>query len=209
MLDETRENFRNVADFLSHQAREQSVRSVVFTGVSPGCGTTTTAWSVARELAHLAGLRTLLVDLNCRRPGVARMFAKEASGTIEFWSTTADDEREIKGTPVPSVPGLAVVVPPPNASVTAETVRRVIQKAAHHFDMVLFDTPPVLGYADAFVVAGVTQGMVLVVEAGQTPFEVIDRVKHEIGVRGVTLLGSVLNKHRRFIPGWVYRLFAR
>jgi Mrp family chromosome partitioning ATPase len=208
VLDETRESFRKVADLLSHQAREKSIRSVVLTGVSPRCGTTTTAVAVAKELATLAGLRTLLVDMNVRRPAVARLFAKETTGPVEAWS--APEGGELSATPISSAPGLSILsAPSAGVSVSAETIRRIVQRASERFDIVLFDTPPVLGYVDAFVVAGVTQGMVVVVEAGQTPFEVVDRVQHEIQVRGISLIGAVLNKHRRFIPGWVYRLFAR
>ncbi|MBY0588218.1 CpsD/CapB family tyrosine-protein kinase [bacterium] len=208
MLDETRESFRKVADMISHQAKEQSIRSVVVTGVTPRCGTTTTAVAIAKELASLAGLRTLLVDLNVRRPGVARLLQKEVSSPMA-WDAIENMPADGKVGTSSSVPRLSILSAPANAAVSAELVRSINERAAKCADIVLFDTPPLLGYADAFVAAGMSQGMVLVVEAGQTPFEVIDRVKHEVGVRGVTLLGAVLNKHRRIIPGWIYRIFAR
>ncbi len=211
MLDETRESFRKVADLLSHLARQQSVRTVVFTGVTPRCGTTTAAVAVAQELASLAGLRTLLVDLNLRRPGIAKVVSSDIAPIEESWESLQSSSEPLVTAAAASVAKLRVLAPAasPQARVSAELVKRVIDRSAQGFDIIIFDTPPVLGYADAFVAAGVTQAMVLVVEAGQTPFEVIDRIKHEVGVRGITLLGAVLNKHRRFIPGWIYRVFAR
>jgi Mrp family chromosome partitioning ATPase len=211
VLDETRESFRKVADLLSHLARQQSVRTVVFTGVTPRCGTTTAAVAVAKELARLAGLRTLLVDMNMRRPGVAKSLRGDITPIEESWESLQSSTQPLSTMSTASVAKLRVLAPAmsPQASVSAELVKKVVDRAAQDFDIIIFDTPPVLGYADAFVAAGVTQALVLVVEAGQTPFEVIDRIKHEVGVRGITLLGAVLNKHRRFIPGWIYRVFAR
>jgi Mrp family chromosome partitioning ATPase len=200
-----------VADLLSHLARQQSVRTVVFTGVTPRCGTTTAAVAVAQELASLAGLRTLLVDLNLRRPGIAKVVSSDIAPIEESWESLQSSSEPLVTAAAASVAKLRVLAPAasPQTRVSAELVKRVIDRSAQGFDIIIFDTPPVLGYADAFVAAGVTQAMVLVVEAGQTPFEVIDRIKHEVGVRGITLLGAVLNKHRRFIPGWIYRVFAR
>ena len=57
---------------------------------------------------------------------------------------------------------------------------------------VLFDFPPVLSYADALAFAPLVDGIILVVEAGKTPREDIDRCLHML--KDFPVLGLVLNK---------------
>lgn len=208
MQPETRENFRKVADQLAHHHRMHGTPSVLFTAAEPGSGTTTAAIGVASELQSLAGLRTLLVDFNLRRPAVAqklglkpaKSLADVAAGTCSLADavTTTDS-------------GLAVLAAPPANTLqpSIALVQQVMEAANGRYDFVLFDTPPILGYADTMVAAGPVPRVVLVVAAGKTPYEVLDRIRRELEARSITLLGSVLNRHRRFIPNWIYRFFAR
>ncbi|MBI1897469.1 MAG: hypothetical protein HYS04_13240, partial [Acidobacteria bacterium] len=53
--------------------------------------------------------------------------------------------------------------------------------------------------------AGAVPHMVLVVRAGRTPHEVLERVQKEVASENVTIVGAILNQYRKFIPGWIYR----
>jgi Mrp family chromosome partitioning ATPase len=77
------------------------------------------------------------------------------------------------------------------------------------FDVILIDTPPVLQHADAIAATAVVPNVVLVIEAGRTRYEMLDRVRSELSDAGATIVGNILNKHKRFIPGWIYRALVR
>jgi Mrp family chromosome partitioning ATPase len=101
------------------------------------------------------------------------------------------------------------VIPASNAPVPAaqitERLRQLMRDVAIDFDCVLIDVPPILEKTDAMVIGAVVPRLLLVVEAGRTRHEVVLRAKKELQGEKVEIIGTVLNKHRHFIPLWIYR----
>jgi Mrp family chromosome partitioning ATPase len=64
-------------NFLTRYAK-QSVKTILFSGVSPGCGTSTMAACFAYCLAKDTQHRVLLIDANLRSPSLNRLFALKA-----------------------------------------------------------------------------------------------------------------------------------
>jgi Mrp family chromosome partitioning ATPase len=91
----------------------------------------------------------------------------------------------------------------------AAALRRVLDKAEGVFDVALVDAPAVLDRADAVGAVAVVPDVVLVVEAGRTPRAAIERARTELARESARVVGSILTKHKRFIPQWLYDLLAR
>lgn len=62
------------------------------------------------------------------------------------------------------------------------------------YDIVLIDTPPLVNVSDALALAALSDGLIFVVEAGQTREAEVERALQNIRVANVPLLGFVLNK---------------
>ena len=71
------------------------------------------------------------------------------------------------------------------------------------FDIVLVDAPPLLEDAIALAALQAVPAVIPIVEAGRTRLETLDRMKRELAAHEVTVVGVVLNKYRRFVPGWI------
>ena len=80
----------------------------------------------------------------------------------------------------------------PIAALTSERMRRLINEARNNFDWVILDTPPVTLLTDANLVSSMTDGAVIVVRAGHTPHELVERAVIAIGRERT--LGVVLNQ---------------
>jgi Mrp family chromosome partitioning ATPase len=75
--------------------------------------------------------------------------------------------------------------------------------------LILIDAPPLLEQPDVFDAGTLVPRLMLVVEAGRTSRQALERVRRELDRSNVALLGTILNKHKRYIPGWIYRCLER
>ena len=80
----------------------------------------------------------------------------------------------------------------PIAALTSDRMRRLIEDARQMFDWVIIDTPPVALLTDASLLWSVTDGAILVIKAGHTPYDLVQRAVAAIGRE--RMLGVVLNR---------------
>ena len=73
------------------------------------------------------------------------------------------------------------------------------------FDMIVIDSAPVDTSDEGLELCAVVDGVVIVVEAEKTRFQVISNLRGRISQCGGNLLGMVFNKQRYYIPKWVYK----
>jgi Mrp family chromosome partitioning ATPase len=189
-------------------ARAQTLKAVSFVSCSAGAGTTTAAVEVAEELRRTFNLRVLLVELNVIRPTFIERFGLQLSSPLR--TTSHDGPKPNLGMHLlPS--GVAVIAAPypPGAEQPrpglAQAVARLMPGLASNFDMVLVDAPPVLDHSDVIEIAPAVRHAVLVIEAGRTRLQAAERARRNLGAAGIDIVGSILNKHERRIPTWLYR----
>lgn len=83
--------------------------------------------------------------------------------------------------------------------------RDVLDRLRERFDTILLD-PPAFNYSpEGLALAGMADGVVLVVEAERTRWQVAHVVKDRIERQGGKILGAILNKRRHYIPGFIYK----
>lgn len=75
----------------------------------------------------------------------------------------------------------------------------------NRFDLVIVDSPPATMFPDGPSLASQVDGVILVVEAEKTRWQVALSVKERIVKNGGNVLGVVFNKRRHYIPDFIYR----
>jgi Mrp family chromosome partitioning ATPase len=80
----------------------------------------------------------------------------------------------------------------PTAALSSGSLQAIVADATTCFDWVLVDTPPIALLHDAHVVARATDGVLFVIAAGMTPYDVVQKSLMEIGKDRI--LGTVLNR---------------
>jgi Mrp family chromosome partitioning ATPase len=73
-------------------------------------------------------------------------------------------------------------------------MRSVVAELAERFDIVLLDSPPVLPVADALILSGYADAVLLVVASGQTRRAELRRTTEKLAQASAPLVGMVLNK---------------
>ena len=179
---------------------EKATRAIIFLGSQAGEGTTTVAYQFAFTLARDPRIRTLFVDAHARRPSLhaAGGGTQDAAGA----EVAADANEGMRGT-VDAWPlaeqfqSVGLLSP--------DAVRAAIDWGATAYDWIVMDGPSVLESPDAAPIAAVADGAVMVVEAGRTKKPVLQRAVDLLRKAGARTLGSVLNRRRLEIPGFIYR----
>ena len=112
---------------------------------------------------------------------------------------TGDKPLDSAVTPVPGVEGLWTldtrsIVANPTELLGSRRMRAVIAELAERFDVVLIDSPPVLPVADALILSGYADGVLLVAAAGHTRRAELRRAAEKLAQANAPLVGTVLNK---------------
>lgn len=214
MRSGTRNELRKAASGLANAVRERKYESVVFASASRGEGTTTMVLHIARLLKERERIRPLVVELNRARPVYAKLFGLAGCGGISDIERGKSSARECvqQG---PSGVGLIPMGKPDAAgevtSDVASVVRNIILELSPDYDLVMIDAPPLLEDPDGQAALRATPHLVLVVRAAHTSYERLQRMERELRqtVPNFSLEGTVLNRFRRYIPGWIHAWLLR
>lgn len=189
------EAYRQIRTNIQFSRPDTVVQTLVITSATASEGKTTTAANLAVVMAQ-SGRRTLVIDADLRRPRMHKVFGvKREPGLVEvlFGKTAIDDERFATGIDdlflIPA--GSAV----PNASelLGSQKMRDLIRELRSHFDMIIFDTPPVLVGIDSVLLATQCEGTLLVTAAGKAQEHELERSHEQLGAVGAPVIGHTLN----------------
>ena len=190
----SREQYRRLAMTLHHAQAARDVKLVVVTSAIVSEGKTLTSSNLAVTLSDSYKKRVLLIDADLRRPAVHALFGlPPGSGLSDGLS--ADDGHTVSVRQVS--PRLAILpagrpTSDPMGGLTSERMQRLLEDARESFDWVIVDTPPVTLLPDANLLAAMVDGTLLVVRAGHTSYELVQRAADSIGRERI--LGIVLNQ---------------
>ncbi len=92
---------------------------------------------------------------------------------------------------------------PPSVIDTPE-FDKVLAELSTQYDFILIDAPPASEAAEGLTLSPKVSGTVLVVEAGETRWQVSDSVQKRIAKYGGEVLGVILNKRHNYIPSIIY-----
>jgi Mrp family chromosome partitioning ATPase len=179
------------------QPQQKPPRLVVFAAVDHGNGCSQIAASVARALTASAPGAVCLVEANFRSPALPRML-----GTTNYQGFTDAllQQGSIRSFMKPMLNGcLWLLSSGPVAAdspslLAAERVRARFVELRAEFDFVIVDAPPLSRYADAIALGKLSDGMVLVLEAGSTRQDIASAAVQSVRSARVQVLGAVLNK---------------
>jgi succinoglycan biosynthesis transport protein ExoP len=170
-------------------------RTLLVTSALPGEGKTTTAVNTAIVLAQ-TGARTLLVDLDMRKPAVGRRFGLNGNqGMSIFLSGNSDLSSQIVETEYDNLFVIPAGPQPPNPAelVGSDRWKKALGLLGEYFQYVVIDSPPVLSVADPLIISTNVDGVVLVVLAGRTPRDAVRKARAHLSHVGATVLGAMIN----------------
>jgi capsular exopolysaccharide synthesis family protein len=135
----------------------------------------------------------VLIDADLRRPSIHEVFRlSNVTGLSDQLRSDSAQLSLVQLSPHLSVLPAGRPDSNPMAGLTSERMRALIEESAQVFDWVLLDAPPVGIMPDANLVSRLTEGVLFVVAAGSTPYQVVTRAVEEIGREAI--IGVVFNR---------------
>jgi capsular exopolysaccharide synthesis family protein len=194
------EAFRVLRTRLLLMAQEGKLRHVLITSAGPGEGKTMISANVAVAAAH-AGRKVLLVDADLPRPRLCSAFHVANDPGLsqlmrENGAVTEDVLRRFcQPTNVPNLTFLPAGSPAAGAAelFAGDRMREIVAAFGAAYDLVVYDSPPVLSVADPTVLAGHVDGVLLVVRVAQYPRDAVQQAHRELAAVHAKVIGIVLN----------------
>ena len=162
------EAYRSLRTALQFSTEEGVPKALLVTSSRPGEGKSTAAACLAVNFAQL-GMRVLLVDGDLRNPSMHTVMGIENSAGLTNYLAGANEASDlVKPSGTEGLTLLTSGPRPPNPAELLASPRfaSLLTTAAESFDIVIVDGPPVMGLADAPIIASVASGTLLVIEAG-------------------------------------------
>jgi capsular exopolysaccharide synthesis family protein len=190
------EQYRRLAARLHLRQLERGIKVVMVGSALPGEGKTLTAANLALTLSHSYRRRVLLIDGDLRRPWLHHLFGVPNVAGLNDGLTSQTKHK------IPLIhwsDHLTLVTAgrpaaDPISVLSSDRMKEVVAEAAETFDWVIIDTPPIGLLTDAKLLSSLVETVILVVEAGRTPFYDIEKAVNAIGRENI--FGVVLNRAR-------------
>ena len=201
--------YRNIrASLLGVADRIGPMVTLLVTSAKAGEGKSTTALNLAATCA-LAGERTLLLDVDFRRPTLAEVFIEDEDsdttpGVVDVLRGEVPWQRTLRHTRIPNldfIPTGDTRDTPIEILGTLE-LRQFLLALSHHYDRVILDGPAVLGLADCRFLGRIVDASLLVVRSGSHQMMTLHRAKAMLEQSHVAIAGVVFNGLTEDLENW-------
>lgn len=195
------EAYRSLRTSLQFAGAEGSMRTLLVTSSEPSEGKSTTSFKLAQDFAAL-GRKVLIIDADLRRPRMHRLFNTDNSiGLSNLLSNVVRQGDVIsifRRTSDANVTFMSAGTVPPNPVdlLTSQKMAMTLHFCAKKFDLVIVDSPPVMGLSDAPILSRQVDATLLVVSAKQVSRKSAKNALARLRSAGGNVVGATLTKFK-------------
>ncbi len=190
------EAYNSLRGSLLYSTSEGLPHVTLVTSAQPSEGKTTSAMAIAASFARM-GKRVLIIDADMRRPSLHKQIGYSNDRGLSSLLTSHDP---ISSVTLPSrQEGMSILpsgpIPPsPTELISTPRMEAILREAAGIYDVVVIDSPPILGLADAPTLSALVDGVIFVVEADRSRRGALKMALRRLRSMRPILLGAILTK---------------
>ncbi len=190
------EAFRSLYTNIRLLSSSNPIQSLVISSAAPGDGKSTIATQLARTAASI-GVRVLLVDGDLRNPQIHQCVGlSNQKGLSDAIATDISLNDVIQVCPTEE--NLFVLTAgrhnsEPIKLLSSDKMQYLMEQFQAFFDLVIYDSPPLVGLSDASILESNTDGLILVVNIAKTDRAMVKRALDGLKVSGASVLGVLAN----------------
>lgn len=187
----------------------KDLKTFLITSSINGEGKTITSINLALAMAHdLNNKSILLIDADMRKGKVAKYLGINSSpglsdilkGDIEpdltFVSPNVDNLTIVPAGKVPRNPSELLI---------SKKMTSLLNSLKTRFDYIFIDSPPVVPLADPCILGPMTDGVILVIQAGRTQRDVVKHAEHRLQQAQAKTIGCIMTNVEYHLPHYLYR----
>lgn len=190
------ESFRSLYTNIGFLGSDTPVHSLVISSSVHAEGKSTTASFLAQAAAAM-GRRVLLVDADLRLPQIHRILQlSNETGLSNAITTNVPVADLIQRSPAWEnlyILTAGTIPPDPTKLLSSHKMRNIMEQLRQQFDLVIYDTPPMLGLADASLIAPYTAGLAIVTRMDKTDRAMLTQALDQLKLSRTQILGAICN----------------
>jgi tyrosine-protein kinase Etk/Wzc len=189
------EAYRTFRTNIQYTKLDRELKALLVTSPGPGEGKSTSVANLAITMAQM-GSKVLLIDSDLRRPILHSIFNIDRRvGLSNVLVGRATIEEAAQTTEIENLFVMPCGTLPPNPSelLGSSAMKATLGEMKRKFDIVLFDSPPIIAVTDAAVLSSQLDGVILVIKSGQTDREAAFRAFTLLKNVKTRILGALLN----------------
>ncbi|MGX1308060.1 succinoglycan biosynthesis transport protein ExoP [Amorphus suaedae] len=200
------EAYRSLRTALQFSTPGGVPKTLLVTSSRPSEGKSSTSFNVARHFA-LLGMQVLLIDADLRKPSLHRRIGCSGHrGLSNCLVGNARPPEVLQRTDYPNLEFMPAgpLPPDPTELLASARMASLLAIASEKYDLVVIDTAPVGGMADAPILSNFAEGCLLVIEAHKAPRNGVANALKRLHFARADVLGAVLNKFNLKTSGFGY-----
>ncbi len=201
------EAYRILRTNIEFNRKSADANTISMVSGGPGEGKSTTLCNLAYTCAQ-GGYSVLIVDADLRRPTQHKLLEiSNAVGLTNYLTTNMGLDDVIMPTGIENLSIIPSGILPADAVgiLNSQRMSDMIAELKSRYDIIFFDSPPILGVSDGSVLSSEVDQSIIIVQHRRFPKAMLKRVKQSVTNVGGTVLGVVLNNvDLRHDPNYYY-----
>ncbi len=181
-------------------------RSIQFTSTRASEGKSFTAIATGIGLARI-GKRVVVLDVDLRRPNQHRLNKLDNThGASDLLTHNMTIEEVVQREVYPGVDMITGGPIPPNPTelLTSDSLSELVRQLEGRYDVVILDSAPLLGLADAVLLGATSEATVLVIHSAANQTATVRNAMNRLRAGGAKIIGAVLNRFDAKQAGYSY-----
>ncbi|MCK9860358.1 CpsD/CapB family tyrosine-protein kinase [Paenibacillus sp. ATY16] len=193
------EAYRTLRTNIQYSSVDAPIQLLMAASAQSGEGKSTVISNLAVAYA-MEGKRVLLIDTDLRKPTIHRIFAQtNRLGLTNLLTSESTLQEVIKDGGIDNLDIITSGPTPPNPAelLGSHRMKTVLEELKERYDLILFDTPPVLPVTDSLIMSSYCDGVLLVIHAGKVKKAYVRKAKEKLDFVQSRIIGAVFNQMKR------------
>lgn len=190
------EAYRTIRNSIQFASVDKHIRTIAVTSSIEFEGKSSVASNLSLTFS-MEDKKTLLVDLDLRRPSLKNFFDTPSSkGITNVLAEGMELNKTIIHTNIEGLDFLpsGPVPPDPSRLIGSQRLKDIIEELGRMYDTIVIDTPPVMAVNDSILIGTFVDGLLFIVESRRATFSMVNHAQEEMTKAGINVIGAVLNK---------------
>lgn len=189
------EQYRKLRTNIELSNFNQEIKTIALTSTMAMEGKTVTSINLATVYAQ-SGMKTLLIDMDLRKPKIHRGFKMiNQIGLSDMITHKLDIENAVQIiNPHLDILTSGTKLPYPAEFLMSDALKELMRTLKTKYDRIIIDTPPMTAVTDASIISSLVDGIIIVIASREAKTDVASRVISDLKENGANIIGSVMTR---------------